>query len=63
MAMVYIAQKKYTEAVQLLLPIYLRGYNNSQLERNLVFALAKSGDLRYAKDIIKNVASVSTLIC
>lgn len=53
MAMVYIAQKKYTEAVQLLLPIYLRGYNNSQLERNLVFALAKSGDLRYAKDIIK----------
>ncbi len=53
MAMIYIIQKKYTEAVQLLLPIYLRGYNNSQLEHNLVFALAKSGDLRYAKDIIK----------
>jgi len=53
MAMIYIIQKKYTEAVQLLLPIYLRGYTNSQLEHNLIFSLAKSGDLRYAKDIIK----------
>jgi len=53
MAMVYIIQKKYTEAVQLLLPIYLRGYNNRQLDHNLIFALAKSGDLRYAKDIMK----------
>ncbi|WP_099825892.1 hypothetical protein [Tatumella sp. OPLPL6] len=52
-AMVYIIQKKYTEAVQLLLPIYLRGVNNSQIDHNLIFALAKSGDLRYAKDIIK----------
>lgn len=52
-AMIYIIQKKYTEAVQLLLPIYLRGYSNSQLDHNLIFALAKSGDLRYAKDIIK----------
>ena len=53
MAMIYIIQKKYTEAVQLLLPIYLRGYSNPQLEHNLIFALAKSGDLRYAKDIMK----------
>lgn len=52
-AMIYIVKKKYNEAVQLLLPIYLRGYQNSQLEHNLSLALAKSGDLRYAKDIIK----------
>jgi len=53
MAMIHIMRKQYTEAVQLLLPIYLRGYDNSQIEHNLVFSLAKSGDLRYAKDILK----------
>jgi len=53
MAMIYIIQKKYTEAVQLLLPIYLRGYQDSQIDHNLIFSLAKSGDLRYAKDILK----------
>ncbi|WP_241585592.1 tetratricopeptide repeat protein [Rosenbergiella epipactidis] len=53
MAMIYIIQKKYTEAVQLLLPLYLRGYRDNQIDHNLIFALAKNGDLRYAKDIIK----------
>ena len=37
----------------MLLPVYLRGYRNPQLEHNLAFALVKTGDLRYAKEIIK----------
>ncbi|GAA0481961.1 hypothetical protein GCM10009413_17640 [Tatumella punctata] len=52
-AMIYIVQKRYHEAVQMLLPVYLRGYRNPQLDRNLAFALVKTGDLRYAKEIIK----------
>ncbi len=52
-AMVYIVQKRYHEAVQMLLPVYLRGYHNPQLDHNLAFALVKTGDLRYAKEIIK----------
>ena len=52
-AMIYIVQKRYHEAVQMLLPVYLRGYRNPQLEHNLAFALVKTGDLRYAKEIIK----------
>ncbi|MBT0719479.1 tight adherance operon protein [Rosenbergiella epipactidis] len=52
-AMIYILKKRYNEAVQLLLPIYLRGYHDPQLDHNLTVALAKSGDLRYAIEIIK----------
>lgn len=52
-ALVYITQRKYPQAVQLLLPVYLRGYRNERLTHNLIFALVKTGDLRYAREIIK----------
>jgi len=53
MALVHIADREYTQAIQLLLPLYLRGNRDSSLVHNLVFALVKSGDLRYAREIIK----------
>lgn len=53
LALVHIADREYTQAIQLLLPLYLRGNRDSNLVHNLVFAMVKSGDLRYAKEIIK----------
>lgn len=53
MALIHIAERQYTQSIQLLLPLYLRGNRDSNLMHNLVFAMVKSGDLRYAKEIIK----------
>ncbi|QKJ88443.1 hypothetical protein PMPD1_3526 [Paramixta manurensis] len=53
MALVHIAERRYTQAIQLLLPLYLRGYRDNHMTHNLIFALVKSGDLRYAKEMIK----------
>ena len=53
MALVHIADRRYSQAIELLLPVYLRGYRDNQLSHNLVFALVKAGDLRYAREIIK----------
>lgn len=52
-AVIHILEKRYHTAVQLLLPIYLRGYQEEQLMHNLTFALVKTGDLNYAKQIVK----------
>lgn len=52
-ALVHIAERKYTQAVQMLLPLYLRGDRDEIMIHNLIFALAKTGDLRYAREIIK----------
>ncbi|WP_158784044.1 tetratricopeptide repeat protein [Pantoea sp. BAV 3049] len=52
-ALVHIADRRYSQAIQLLLPVYLRGYRDNHLTHNLIFALVKAGDLRYAKEIIK----------
>lgn len=52
-ALVHIADRRYARAIELLLPVYLRGYRDNQLCHNLVFALVKAGDLRYAREIIK----------
>lgn len=52
LAMLNILDKQYRNAVNLLLPQYLNGERESRLIHNLVFALVKSGDLAYAKDII-----------
>ncbi|PJG83361.1 tetratricopeptide repeat protein [Caviibacterium pharyngocola] len=53
LAMLKIIHGDYKNAVQLLLPQYLKGVKESRLVHNLVFALVKSGDTEYALDIIK----------
>ncbi|AHK18450.1 tetratricopeptide repeat protein [Yersinia similis] len=53
LAMVEIFSQRYESAVRYLLPLYLRGYKEQNLTHNLVFALLKSGDYRYAKEIIE----------
>ncbi|SMB78973.1 tight adherence protein D [Pasteurella testudinis DSM 23072] len=53
LAMLNILDKQYKNAVNLLLPQYLNGEREPRLIYNLVFALVKSGDLSYAKDIIQ----------
>ncbi|WP_034946686.1 tetratricopeptide repeat protein [Erwinia oleae] len=53
MALVHIVERRYSQAIQMLLPVYLRGYRDSHFTHNLIFALVKDGDLRYAKEIIK----------
>ncbi|HDR1022756.1 TPA: tetratricopeptide repeat protein [Pasteurella multocida] len=52
LGMIYILNGDYRNAVQLLLPQYLNGIKEPRLVHNLVFALVKSNDLDYAKDII-----------
>lgn len=52
LATVAILEGKYKEAVDLLLPQYLNGVREGRMLHNLVFALVKSGDKQYAKDII-----------
>ena len=53
LAMLNILDKQYKNAVNLLLPQYLNGEREPRLIYNLVFALVKSGDLSYARDIIQ----------
>lgn len=52
LAMINIIDGEYKNAVRLLLPKYLNGQKEQRLVHNLVFALVKSGDTKYAKDII-----------
>lgn len=54
MAMVAVLDHRYQDAVNLLLPQYLRGHKQPQLLHNLVLSLVKVGDRRYARNIIKN---------
>jgi len=54
LAMVALLDQRYQDAVSLLLPMYLRGRKQPQLTHNLVLALVKVGDTRYARDIIRN---------
>lgn len=51
-AMLSIINGDYHNATDLLLPQYLKGVKDQRLIHNLVFALVKSGDTKYAKDII-----------
>ncbi|GKX56528.1 hypothetical protein SOASR030_26400 [Leminorella grimontii] len=54
LAMVSIIDRRYDDAVRLLLPQYLRGRKSEQLLHNLVFSLVKVGDVRYARDVIES---------
>lgn len=53
-AMIAMLDKRYQDAVGILLPQYLRGRKQDQLLHNLVFSLVKVGDIRYAKSIIQS---------
>ncbi|WP_261373935.1 tetratricopeptide repeat protein, partial [Yersinia similis] len=52
-AVISMLEKRYKDAVKILLPDYLSGKRNSLILHNLVFALIKIGDTRYAKNIIE----------
>ncbi|QKJ88632.1 Flp pilus assembly protein TadD [Paramixta manurensis] len=54
LAMVALLDRRYQDAVSLLLPQYLRGRRQPRLLHNLVLALVKVGDTRYARDIIQS---------
>ncbi|URL05585.1 tetratricopeptide repeat protein [Avibacterium sp. 21-595] len=53
LAMIDILQKNYAGAVDILLPQYTNGVKDNRLVHNLVFALVKKGDKKYALDIIE----------
>lgn len=53
LAMLEIINKRYQEAVGLLLPQYLRGRKSPRMLHNLVFSLVKIGDRKYARSIIE----------
>ncbi len=53
LAMLNILEGQYKNAVRLLLPQYLNGVRDTRLMHNLVFALVKSGDLKYAQNIVE----------
>ncbi|UAX43002.1 tetratricopeptide repeat protein [Pasteurella canis] len=52
LAMLSIINGDYNNAVTLLMPQYLNGIREKRLIHNLVFALVKTKDIAYAKDII-----------
>lgn len=52
LAVVAILDKRYTEAVRILLPDYLAGKRDTFMLHNLVFSLVKIDDAKYAKKII-----------
>lgn len=54
MATLAAMDKRYQDAVGLLLPQYLRGKKQPQLVHNLVLVLVKAGDRRYARTVIEN---------
>jgi len=54
LAMVAILDRRYQDAVGLLLPQYLRGRKDERILRNLVLSLVKVGDFRYARDVIRD---------
>ncbi|HDR0855481.1 TPA: nonspecific tight adherence protein D [Pasteurella multocida] len=53
LAMLSIINGDYRNAVSLLMPQYINGIRERRVIHNLVFALIKSGDIEYAKDIIR----------
>lgn len=54
LAVLSIIEGKYQNAVQLLLPIYLKGKADKQIEANLTLAMAKIGNISYIRDMVSN---------
>lgn len=57
LAVLNIVEGHYQKAVQLLLPIYLKGKADKQIEANLTLAMAKIGNVSYIKDMSKGELS------
>lgn len=53
LAMIYILEGQYRNAVNMLLPQYLNGQREQRILHNLVFALVKTNDITYARQIIE----------
>lgn len=54
LATIALLDRRYQDAVNLLLPQYMRGQREPHLVHNLVIALVKTGDSLNARNIIKN---------
>ncbi|BDU39729.1 tetratricopeptide repeat protein [Vibrio nigripulchritudo] len=57
LAVLNIIEGHPKKAVQLLLPIYLKGKADEQIEANLTLAMAKVGNISYIKDMSKGEIS------
>lgn len=53
LAMMAILQQNYTEAINYLMPLYTRGYKDSKIINNLVFALVKANKTSLALEIVE----------
>lgn len=54
LAMTALLDRRYQDAVDLLLPQYLHGHRQPRMLHNLVLALVKVGNTRYADYVIRN---------
>lgn len=53
LAMMEILQQNYPEAINYLMPLYTRGYKDSKIINNLVFALTKANKTSLALEIVQ----------
>ncbi|PAF53560.1 hypothetical protein BKH42_05090 [Helicobacter sp. 13S00482-2] len=53
LAMMAILEQKYPEAINYLMPLYKRGYKDSKIINNLIFALIKDNKSNIALEIIQ----------
>ncbi|PAF46961.1 hypothetical protein BKH46_05860 [Helicobacter sp. 12S02634-8] len=53
LAMVSILEQKYPEAIDYLYPLYMRGYKDTKLLNNLIFALIKANKPEMALQIVQ----------
>ncbi|MDO7253120.1 tetratricopeptide repeat protein [Helicobacter cappadocius] len=53
LGMLAILEQKYTEAINYLMPLYKRGYKDTKILNNLIFALVKANRLDIALEIIQ----------
>ncbi|EBU6211440.1 TPA: tetratricopeptide repeat protein [Salmonella enterica subsp. enterica serovar 40:-:1,5] len=52
LAMLQILQENYDAAIDLLMPLYLRGIDNRKVSHNLAYALVKSGQIMMADEVL-----------
>lgn len=53
LAMMAILEQKYTKAIDYLMPLYSRGYKDTKIINNLVFALVKANKTSLALEIVQ----------
>ena len=52
LAMLQILKENYDAAIDLLIPLYLRGIDNKKVSHNLAYALVKSGQIMMADEVL-----------